>query len=287
MGLSAGSRVGMLGANSVFWIASYLAIMRAGHTAVPFAPVLTPADVRDQDGPRRVRALLLDERMSRRFDRSPTVLRPAADDAGVREALASGADARLPDARPPADAAVLVFTSGTTSGPARCAWATTTCSANTASIVDYLGLRRDDRMLVVLPFSYCFGASLLHTHLAVGASLRICETQAFPETIVEAIAADSCTGLRGGAVVLPDAAARELVREPAAADRCATSSRLAGDCPLPRWSGWCGRSPTPAVRDVRPDGGHGHGFAYLPPGGAGRAARFRGKGDPRGDPAHH
>jgi len=69
--------------------------------------------------------------------------------------------------------------------------------ANTASITRYLDLRRNDRMLVVLPFSYCFGASLLHTHLSVGASVRLCDTQAFPETIVEGIAGDGCTGLAG------------------------------------------------------------------------------------------
>ena len=37
--------------------------------------------------------------------------------------------------------------------------------ANTSSIVEYLQLTPDDRMLVVLPFYYCYGLSLFHTHL--------------------------------------------------------------------------------------------------------------------------
>jgi acyl-CoA synthetase (AMP-forming)/AMP-acid ligase II len=69
--------------------------------------------------------------------------------------------------------------------------------ANTESIVEYLGLRRDDRMLVVLPFSYCFGASLLHTHLRAGASLAVCDTGAFPESVVEMLRNERATGFAG------------------------------------------------------------------------------------------
>jgi long-chain acyl-CoA synthetase len=54
-----------------------------------------------------------------------------------------------------------------------------------------------DRVLVILPFHYVFGASLLHTHLAVGGSVVICNTFTFPETAVELIAKHACTGLAG------------------------------------------------------------------------------------------
>ena len=195
--LEPGSRVALLGANSVFWAASYLAIMRAGHTAVPFAPVLTADDILGKMAHVGCAALLLDERLSRRFAPVADATDRIQTSAGVRELLSSDADCRLPEASAPADAAVLVFTSGTTSRPRAVRVGHDNLLANTASIVDYLGLRRDDRMLVVLPFSYCFGASLLQTHLAVGGSLRICETQAFPETIIEAIHDDGCTGFAG------------------------------------------------------------------------------------------
>jgi acyl-CoA synthetase (AMP-forming)/AMP-acid ligase II len=90
-----------------------------------------------------------------------------------------------------------MFTSGTTSRPRAVCVSHQNIRANTESIIEYLQLQASDRMLVVLPFSYCFGASLLHTHLLVGGSVRICETQAFPETVVEAIDADRCTGFAG------------------------------------------------------------------------------------------
>lgn len=194
--LEPGSRVALLGANSVSWVASYLAVMRAGHTAVPFAPVLAPDDVVAKMAHVGCDALLVDEKLVRRFAPVVEATRRTVTSTGVRELLASGDDCALPEVGPAAGTAVLVFTSGTTSRPRAVQVSHGNLLANTASIVDYLGLQRDDRMLVVLPFSYCFGASLLHTHLAVGGSVRLCETQAFPETIVEGIA-DGCTGFAG------------------------------------------------------------------------------------------
>lgn len=39
--LPAGSRVGLLGPNSFFWVAAYLAVMKLNHVAVPFSDKLT------------------------------------------------------------------------------------------------------------------------------------------------------------------------------------------------------------------------------------------------------
>ncbi|QBX57427.1 AMP-dependent synthetase [Nocardioides seonyuensis] len=196
-GLAPGSRVGLLGANSFFWVASYLAIMRTGHTAVPLAAVLTPEDAVSKMAHVGCEALLIDERLSRRFASVLSAARRTATSTGLHEASASDASVVLEEAAPPAETAVLVFTSGTTSRPRAVRVGHDNLVANTSSIVAYLELARDDRMLVVLPFSYCFGASLLHTHLAVGGSVRICETQAFPESIIEAIEGDECTGFAG------------------------------------------------------------------------------------------
>ena len=56
--LPTGSRVGVLGPNSFFWVAAYLAVMKLNHVAVPFSDKLTPDDVPPQCGPRRVRRRL-------------------------------------------------------------------------------------------------------------------------------------------------------------------------------------------------------------------------------------
>ena len=73
-----------------------------------------------------------------------------------------------------------MFTSGTTAAPKAVRLTHRNIQANTDSIVSYLELHADDRALVVLPFYYCFGASLLHTHLRVGGSVVLCNSLRLP-----------------------------------------------------------------------------------------------------------
>jgi long-chain acyl-CoA synthetase len=97
---------------------------------------------------------------------------------------------------PDADVAYM-FTSGTTGRPRAVRVTSRNIKANTESIIEYLKLDRDQRILVVLPFYYCFGASLLHTHLRVGGSLVFCNTFAYPETALDMIEKMGCTGIAG------------------------------------------------------------------------------------------
>jgi long-chain acyl-CoA synthetase len=60
-----------------------------------------------------------------------------------------------------------------------------------------LSLSSADRMMTVLPFYYCFGTSLLHTHLRVGGSLALCNTFAYPETALDMMETTECTGFAG------------------------------------------------------------------------------------------
>jgi long-chain acyl-CoA synthetase len=193
--LPLGSRVGLLGTNSFFWVASYLAILRSGHTAVPFATVLTAEDVGAKAEFVGCDTLFVDSRLVGRFERATGEMRTV-----VTEESLSGADqpelADVPVAAP-ATEAILLFTSGTTGRPRAVRVTHANIRANTESIIEYLGLERDDRMLVVLPFSYCYGASLLHTHLRAGASLSICDTLAFPESVVTMMRGEQCTGFAG------------------------------------------------------------------------------------------
>jgi len=51
--------------------------------------------------------------------------------------------------------------------------------------------------LVVLPFFYCYGASLLHTHLRVGARLVLCNSFVFPEAALDILEREQCTIFAG------------------------------------------------------------------------------------------
>ena len=48
----------------------------------------------------------------------------------------------------------------------------------------------DDRVMVVLPFYYCYGTSLLHTHLMAGASLVLNNRFMFPEKVLDEMERD-------------------------------------------------------------------------------------------------
>ena len=68
---------------------------------------------------------------------------------------------------------------------------------NTEDILGYLGLGPSDRVMTVLPFYYCFGTSLLHTHLMAGASLVLNNRFLFAEKVLDEMEQTSCTGLAG------------------------------------------------------------------------------------------
>ena len=67
---------------------------------------------------------------------------------------------------------------------------------NTESIIQYLDLNSEDRICATLPFFYCYGASLLHTHLRVGGSIVISDN-IFLGGVIRDINTHSCTGFAG------------------------------------------------------------------------------------------
>lgn len=191
-GLPRRARVGIAGPNSFRWVAGYLATLSAGAVAVPI-PHALPADaVVDRLSRIRADAALL----GRHEERTLGGLLPN----GIRTVV--GVPEGRPDLPPSApvaddDDAVYVFTSGTTGSPRVVRVTHGNIQANTESILRYLGLTAADRILVVLPFSYAFGASLLHTHLRVGATLVIRPDTVFPQSIVDRLRDERCTGLAG------------------------------------------------------------------------------------------
>ena len=193
--LPPGSRVAIVGANSLFWVAGYLAAMKLNLVAVPLSPKLSPSDVRSHAEQVGCAAVLVDRREQRRLAGALDPGLPVVTDA----ALGSGRQPYWPATQhcdQDTDAA-LMFTSGTTSRPKAVRVTHRNIRANTESILAALSLRRADRVLVILPFHYCFGASLLHTHLRVGARLVLCNTFVFPETAIDILEREQCTVFAG------------------------------------------------------------------------------------------
>lgn len=66
---------------------------------------------------------------------------------------------------------LLLSTSGSTGSPKLVRLSGAAIDANARSIAQYLALRPDDRAITSLPLQYCYGLSVLHSHLAAGASV--------------------------------------------------------------------------------------------------------------------
>ena len=90
-----------------------------------------------------------------------------------------------------------MFTSGSTGEPKGVMVTHRNIECNTRDIIEYLGLSPDDRTMTVLPFYYCYGTSLLHTHLMAGASLVLNNRFMFPEKVLDEMDEKQCTGFAG------------------------------------------------------------------------------------------
>jgi acyl-CoA synthetase (AMP-forming)/AMP-acid ligase II len=69
------------------------------------------------------------------------------------------------------DLALLLSTSGSTGSPKLVRLSFTNLASNTAAIADYLDIRETDTAATTLPMAYCYGLSVLHSHLLRGAGL--------------------------------------------------------------------------------------------------------------------
>lgn len=101
------------------------------------------------------------------------------------------------DTRSPDDLCAIIYTSGTTGKPKGVMLSHRNILSNAASIVEYLGLTENDRVMCVLPFFFSYGNSLLTTHLFVGGSLVLHNGFVFPNVILDEMVQEECTGFSG------------------------------------------------------------------------------------------
>jgi acyl-CoA synthetase (AMP-forming)/AMP-acid ligase II len=96
-----------------------------------------------------------------------------------------------------ANLAALMATSGSTGVPRFVMVSHGNLIANTEAIIRSQQLANDERAMVVLPVSYVFGASLLHSHLYQGGGVVFDRRFMFPDKVLEAVSRFGCTTFAG------------------------------------------------------------------------------------------
>ncbi|MBS4062759.1 MAG: AMP-binding protein [Bacteroidetes bacterium] len=191
-----GNRVAIWGVNSPYWAAAYLAILKIGAVAVPVSTLLSADSFKRNMTFADCKYLFVDKSLYTRFvsccEEFPYFI---LDDTLLKT---GDLDWDVPDPNFDTELdAALMFTSGTTGQPRAVRITHRNIQANTESIIKYLDLNSEERMMVILPFFYCYGASLLHTHLRVGATLVLSNSFTYSETVIDLMETTKCTGFAG------------------------------------------------------------------------------------------
>ncbi|ORT57278.1 AMP-dependent synthetase [Streptomyces sp. CB03238] len=139
----------LAGANTVDALVTYLAALAAGHPVL-----LVPGDNAEA-----VRSL------TDAYD-PDVVAAPDRDGGWTLHERRAGSVHTLHE-----DLALLLSTSGTTGSPKLVRLSHDNVQANAESIATYLGIRPDDRAATTLPMHYCYGLSVINSHLLSGAGL--------------------------------------------------------------------------------------------------------------------
>lgn len=230
-GLSPGDRVLLLQENSFEYIASYYGVLKAGGIAVPLNPELKSdslANLLDFISPRLIISSAKCERTLRAIDFSALPLcnmiiaNPRLSWAetplsvtSLEDIIACGHGENPTCTTDESSIASIIFTSGSTGKPKGVMLSHRNIVSNTYSIIHYLDLTNTDTQMVVLPFFYVMGKSLLNSHVAVGGTVVINNRFAYPASVVQQMVDEQVTGFSG----VPSTYAHLLHRSPLKAFR--------------------------------------------------------------------
>ncbi|WP_430816203.1 class I adenylate-forming enzyme family protein [Carboxylicivirga sp. RSCT41] len=193
--IGTGNKVILIMPNSSQSVISYLAIMKSGNVVVPLNPTIEKDGFNDIVERCNSRYLVTTLQLKLRSDfQIETIFTEEKIDAIIQkdEAPEWRSSAVTPDAL-----AQIIFTSGSTAKPKGVMISHKNIIANTSSIIEYLSLTSNDIIEIVLPFFYCYGLSLLHTHLKAGGSVVLNNTFILLSSVLNDFQKYKCTGFAG------------------------------------------------------------------------------------------
>ena len=225
IGIPRGERVALLFENSIEYVVCYFAIIRAGYVVVPLDTSAKPESLHAIIADCGPQLLVCSSRYVRylaRIVEPPTPIRTVLLDKVSKLTIPDitlqsfgkilGNPCDLPSAIPaeiapktqsmdhlkaPQELAAIYYTSGSTGAAKGVMLSHRNLVSNTLATVEYLRLTEEDSIMVILPFYYIYGNSLMLTHVACGGRLVIDNRFLYPEVILDTMEAEAVTGFSG------------------------------------------------------------------------------------------
>lgn len=231
VGLNDGARIAILFENSPEYLIAYFAVFKAGYVAVPLDNSLNPekmnfilADCQaelliTQAKYEKFFPKLLGENLSLKslitdkplkqipaglhtkilgeilHDITPVKRDFSRNKDGNQEKLQY--DLQRESVEAPHELAAIFYTSGSTGASKGVMLSHRNLISNTIATVEYLKLTSRDSIIVILPFYYIYGNSLLLTHMLTGGTLVIDNRFLYPEVILDTMEKQKVTGFSG------------------------------------------------------------------------------------------
>ena len=186
----------LISQNSVFFLIAYLGIMKSGNVCVPLNPVIEQENLDFIIKATKCKTTFVPQRTSEKYSFPNTTIIKETDLDNLVNSLTVEAES-YNDKFDQNRLAQILFTSGSTGLPKGVMLSHKNLISNTDSIVEYLKLTSDDIIEIVLPFYYCYGLSLLHTHLKVGGSVVLNNNFVFLGAVLSDLGKYKCTGFAG------------------------------------------------------------------------------------------
>ena len=219
IGIQKGDRVALLIENSIEYVITYYAILKSGAVTVALNTDSTADDVDYILEDCGVKLLVTNQKLLKRIEKlflgignqesvSEQVLvwsnlnKIEIKESTTEFILLPKVITDLPIKNPniriiDLNTASIVYTSGSTGKPRGATLTHLNIVTNTRSIVEYLKLTPDDRVMVVLPFYYIYGKSLMNTHFYVGGSVVVDNRFLYPNVILKTMQEQEATGFSG------------------------------------------------------------------------------------------
>ncbi len=223
--LPEGARIGIFLENSVDYIVAFFAVHRAGLVVVPLDTSLSADKLKfilDDCGTEVLFVHFRFQRLLAKLYESKPALRYIISEKELMVKLQGAEHTTLPsilsqcpaeelseddreagivnwDDVPtaPKELAAIFYTSGSTGQGKGVMLSHRNLIANTVGTVEYLKLTHNDSIIVILPFYYIYGNSLMLTHVMVGGCLVIDNRFMYAESVLDTMQVERVTGLSG------------------------------------------------------------------------------------------